>query len=84
MKKTELKVTRYEIDENFMVDVEIIESQNLVYFWLSHKDYAIKAFMFGLNKEDAPESEWADLINNNIYTYMYFYMQDREKEEIDN
>ena len=82
MKKTELKVIRYEVTDTFFV--EVIQEGEMVGFWLCHKGYAIKDFMFGCMVKDCPESEYEDFIERNVYGYMACYIKDREREELDN
>ena len=79
MKKTELKVIRYEITDKFFV--EVMQGKECTEFWLCHTEYAIKDFMFGMR---CSEEEYEEYIEANVFSYIPLYLQDREREELDN
>ena len=70
------KETIYNYDGNFYVD--IVEQNNLIEFWLYHKNYGRKNLMFGMDKRYIKYIESIILANidRSIALYKIDYMQD--------
>lgn len=51
--------------DGFKVDIVVTE-EDFVEFWLYHKDYAVKEFLFGVLKESDSVEDYVDLMLSNI------------------
>ena len=49
----------------FKVDI-VVNEEDYVEFWLYHKDYAVKEFLFGILKESDSVEDYVDLMLSNI------------------
>lgn len=72
MLKTNVEIKRYDLENGFIVDVE--KSDEWADFWLNHKDYGIKQFMFELYNCD--ESEYESIIEFNVDEFINIYKKD--------
>lgn len=68
MKKSAYIVTRFDIDDDFYV--EVTPNEEMFEFVLCMNGYGIKSFMFGLYKKDCPEEIWEEIIENNAEDYI--------------
>lgn len=73
--KKEIYVANYR--DGFKVDIDVNE-EDYVEFWLYHKDYAVKKFLFGVKKESDSVEDYVDLmlsnIEENIKEYTFIHM----------
>jgi hypothetical protein len=74
MKKSKYEVIRHEINEGFYI--EIVENNELIEFYLSHNNYAIKSLMFGLYKKDCPPDQYENYIISNVNDYIKNYIEE--------
>lgn len=78
MIKTNKEIKRFDLENDFIVDVEKCADNEWVDFWLYHKDCGIKAFMFGLYM--CAENDYEKFIENNVQEYIEAYKEDYLKE----
>ena len=76
MKKTTYTVTRFDIDDEFYVEVS--PNGEMIEFVLCMQNYGMKSFMFGLQKNDCPEEMWEELIENNVDEYIEIFLNNKE------
>ena len=74
MKKTKVEIIKYEITNDFFV--EVTENDKTVEFWLCAYDYGIKSLMFGLFKKDCKPEEYEEMILSNVKEYITSYIED--------
>ena len=77
MLKIEKKnILNIQFENDFLVDVFETDKKNIE-FWLYHKDYGIKSFMFGIPYEEKHNEKYLlELINNNIKKYIDLYKEE--------
>lgn len=63
LEKKEIYVLNYR--DGFKVDI-VVNEEDFVEFWLYHKDYAVKEFLFGVLKESDSVEDYVDLMLSNI------------------
>ena len=63
LEKKEIYVVNYR--DGFKVDI-VVNEEDYVEFWLYHKDYAVKEFLFGVKKESDSIEDYVDLMLSNI------------------
>lgn len=68
MKKIMLSTTRYQLPEQFYVDV--LSDKDEVSFWLGHRDCDIKERMFAASAAFAPAENWEQMILDNMDDYL--------------
>lgn len=51
--------------DGFKVDI-VVNEEDYVEFWLYHKDYAVKEFLFAVLKESDSVEDYVDLMLSNI------------------
>lgn len=68
MKKIMLSTTRYQLPEQFYVDV--FSDKDEVSFWLGHRDCDIKERMFAASAAFAPAENWEQMILDNVDDYL--------------
>ena len=81
MKKTTYTVTRFDIDDEFYVEVSPStdnEGEEMYDFVLCKEDYGIKSFMFGLFAKNCPPHIWEDMIEANVDDYIEYFNEDME------
>lgn len=68
MKKLENQIVTYQFTESIYVDVERIKvkEDDVLQFWLYHKDYSIKELMIGIKKDDIGTGKTWDTIEDVI------------------
>lgn len=80
MRKSTYVTTRFDINDDFYVEVSPNIEINLhgewIEFVLCMKNYGLKSHMFGLQKKDFPEETWEELIENNIEEYIDSFLED--------
>lgn len=69
IKKT---ITVYDVGNGFFVETGITD--DVTEFYLYHKDYGVKSFMFGINHFSFMSEE--QLIESNLSTYVELYKND--------
>lgn len=74
MNKTIYKITCFELENGFFVDV--LEENGTIEFYLYKKTCGNKMFMFGMTTAAAPPEKWAEIINNNIDDYIQSYIDE--------
>lgn len=78
--KTTYTVTKFNIlaceYEWFYVEVLENDYTEMIDFYLCHMDSDIKQFMFALDKEEAPEEKWEEIIKENVCNYIYNFVKD--------
>ncbi|MBO5020568.1 MAG: hypothetical protein J6D52_07880 [Clostridia bacterium] len=54
IKKVETKITTYQLTDNFFVEAQETMSagEEVINFWIYHKQYGVKSLMVGLKKSD--------------------------------
>ena len=77
MKKADVKITVYEMEDDFFV--EVYQNDDIIEFWTYHQNYGIKEFMFGIpEKYFNEENSIENLIKGNFAdckkTYIKNYM----------
>ena len=75
MKLTETKITRYE-DDGFLVD--IVETADYYYAWISHESYGVSSLMFGVPKKNSTLPDmtfelFMSMVNVHLDMHKYFY-----------
>lgn len=81
MKKTTYKVTRFDVSDDYYVEVTPDvwpDGTSAVDFVLCKNRYGIKSLMFGLSLATCPESEWEDMIIANVDDYIAGFEEDME------
>ena len=73
LKKKEIYVLSYK--KGFSVDI-VVNDKNYIEFWLHHKDYSIKEFMFGVEKKHDNLEEYVELLLANIDQYYKSYINE--------
>lgn len=68
MKKIMLSTTRYQLPEQFYVDV--LSDKDEISFWLGHRDCDIKERMFAASAAFAPAENWEQMILDNMDDYL--------------
>ena len=81
MKKADVKITVYEMENDFFV--EVYKNNDIFEFWIYHRNYGTKSFMFGMPKIyiDCEEITVEDLIKGNFEEQKDFYIQEYMQEE---
>lgn len=74
MKKSTYTTTRFDVVDNFYVEVS--PNKDMLEFVLCMENYGIKSFMFGLYKKDCPEEMWEEIIENNVEDYIVMFLDD--------
>lgn len=74
MNKTTYTVTRFDVADDFYV--EVTEENNTVNFVLCRENFGVKSFMFGLNRKEAPRKAWEDLIIKNVENYIRIFNEE--------
>ena len=80
MKKANVKITVCEMEDDFFV--EVYQNDDIIEFWIYHRNYGIKSLMFGIpekyfNKGNTMEH----LIKSNFERQKGFYIQEYMQEE---
>lgn len=73
MKKLEIKVTTYEAERGFMVD--ILELPKSMEAWIYHKSCGIKSMMFGTTYEQNTMDEFLNVIEGSLEEEMDYYQE---------
>ena len=78
MKLTDTKITRYE-DDGFLVD--IVETADCYYAWISHESYGVASLMFGVPKKNSTLPDmtfegFMDMVNANLAQYKDTYTEE--------
>lgn len=73
LKKKEIYVLSYK--KGFSVDI-VVNDKNDIEFWLYHKDYAVKEFLFGVKKESDSVGYYVDLVLSNIEENIKLYSKE--------
>lgn len=68
MKKITLSAVRYQLPEQFYVDVLLEKDE--VSFWLGHRECDIREQIFAASAAFAPEEKWEQMILDNIDDYL--------------
>lgn len=68
MKKITLSTVRYQLPEQFYVDVLLEKDE--VSFWLGHRECDIREQIFAASAAFAPEEKWEQMILDNIDDYL--------------
>ena len=71
--RNDIKITTYECDEDWFIDVIEILSKDYYEAYLYHRDYAIKELIFGASGEVTDEVLEDILINADINGYVERY-----------
>lgn len=80
MKKADVKITVYEMEDDFIV--EVYKNNDIFKFWIYHRNYGIKGFMFGIpEKYINEENTIENLIKGNFEEQKDFYIQEYMQEE---
>jgi hypothetical protein len=76
MNKTTYTTTRFDVNDDFYVEVS--PNGDWIEFVLCMKGYGMKSHMFGMHKKDCSEEIWEQLIENdieehidNFYSHIY-------------
>lgn len=78
MKKTTYTVTRFDIDDEFYVEVSPYsdnDGKEMFDFVLCREGYGIKDSMFGLYADACPPSMWEEMIEGNVDEYIEIYLE---------
>lgn len=78
MKNTELKLIRFEVTENFYV--EVIEKGETVEFWIGNSMFGIKELMWECFSKNCQPQDYEHFIRMNFSAHMYSYNKNRRKE----
>ena len=73
MEKSTYVVTRFDVGhDGYYVEVSpaTVGGEEMWEFFICKEDYDIKDFMYGIEKECAPESEWEHMILGDIDMYI--------------
>ncbi len=68
MKKITLSAVRYQLPEQFYVDVLLEKDE--VSFWLGHRECDIREQIFAASAAFAPAEKWEQMILDNIDDYL--------------
>lgn len=80
MKKADVKITVYKMEDDFFV--EVYQNDDIIEFWIYHRNYGIKSFMFGIpEKYINEENSIENLIKGNFEEQKDFYIQEYMQEE---
>ena len=75
MKKADVKITVYEMEDDFFV--EAYPNDDIIEFWIYHRNYGIKSFMFGIPEKYFNKGNTIEhLIKGNFTEYKSSYIQD--------
>ena len=83
MKKTTYTVTRFDVDDDFYVEVSPStddKGKEMYDFVLCKENYEIKELMFRLYANDYQPSEWEDVIEANVDEYIENFMENMDIE----
>ena len=83
MKKTTYTVTRFDVDDEFYVEVSPStddKGKKMYEFVLCKEDYGLKSYMFGVFAKDCPPNEWEDIIERNVDIYIEGFIEDMDIE----
>jgi hypothetical protein len=69
----EIKIARYQVNDDFFIDIE--EINGMVEFWLFNKGYGVKMYMFSLFVEDVDDKAQT-IIDNNVDMYIKHYLEE--------
>lgn len=80
MKRTTKVVTRFDVDEEFYVEVIPCkrDNENWLEFTLCKENHGMKVFMFGVLEEDFPEEKWEEMIEANVDSHIESFEHDME------
>lgn len=81
MKKTIYTTTRFDIDNEFYVEVSPgtnLRGEEMIEFVLCMQNYGMKFFMFGLHKEYCSEDTWEEIIMENIKDYIELFLENMD------
>lgn len=70
-KKIEKKIDIYQIMKDYFVQVE--DNNEIIEFYLYHKDYGVKTLMFGMPKKEV--SDIRQIILDNAEDYILDYIE---------
>jgi hypothetical protein len=73
MKKQEVKITRFDLENGFEVEVEVRGEE--VHFHMCHYKYGGKLYMFGTLLKYCPENKWEEFISENANIYIRQYKE---------
>lgn len=79
MNKTTYTVTRFDIDDEFYVEVS--PNREMIEFVLCMQNYGMKTFMFGIPENNCPEETWEELIENNVEEYIALFCKEMNDKE---
>ena len=80
MKKADVKITVYEMKDNFFV--EVYKNNDIFEFWIYHRNYGIKEFMFGIPEKYFNKGNTIEhLIKSNFERQKDFYIQEYMQKE---
>lgn len=83
MKKTTYTVTRFDVDDDFYVEVSPStddKGKEMYDFVLCKENYEIKELMFRLYANDYQPSEWEDVIEANVDEYIENFIENMDIE----
>lgn len=81
MKKTTYTTTRFDIENDFYVEVipsTDNEGKAMHDFFLCKEDCGLKELMFGLYAKDCPPDKWERMIEVNVDDYIETFINDLE------
>ena len=78
LEKKEIYVVNYR--DGFKVDIVVTE-EDFVEFWLYHKDYAVKEFLFGVKKESDSVEDYVVILLSNIEENIKLYSKEHMDQE---
>ena len=82
MKKTTYTVTRFDIKDEFYVEVTPSDAdEGFIDFILGNKEYGIKELMYGVAIKDILSVEWEHLIDETVDAYIEKYKKRNFNEE---
>lgn len=76
MKKITNTITRFELENNFYVEVQKIGET--VEFYLCRTGCGMKLYMFDLIAANCPEETWEDFVEGNVYDYIPDFLEAME------
>ena len=69
MKKTTYITTRFDVSDDFYVEVS--EEKNTTNFVLCRENFGIKYFMFAFDNQNAPPGDsWEEIIKSNVTNFI--------------
>lgn len=85
IKKIETKITTYQVIDNFFVEAQeiLFDGEEVIEFWIYHKQYAIKWFMAERKKSDIPKDCFESVIMDSAESIAKEYMRDYYEEHMD-